>query len=208
MTVFFFFFDRSKELSVKAKGRGLCFLINSAWYREHSSSSHFALRSWNISLFSVIRSGCQEFTAVVTTVVYISPQADKDVALKQLHATITKAENSHPEAALIISIKSAVRAPHSAFVSGDKALEKEAWYDLCKTLKAAKRATWGQWFKTHVAGTRHNSDFRAKKCEVYVSHPSLPDMLCSFALVFGKCLISCASLLHWGTVRNVLSLHV
>jgi hypothetical protein len=40
---------------------------------------------------------------VIDTAVYIPPQADTTTALKELHWTLCKLENTHPEAALIVA---------------------------------------------------------------------------------------------------------
>ncbi len=45
----------------------------------------------------------REFTAIITTAVYIPPQANTDQALRELYGNISEQETAHPDAAFIIT---------------------------------------------------------------------------------------------------------
>lgn len=45
----------------------------------------------------------QEFTAVIATVVYFTPQTDKDMALYMLHDVLSVCQNKHLEAVVVVA---------------------------------------------------------------------------------------------------------
>ena len=44
----------------------------------------------------------REFTAIITTAVYIPPQANTDTAISELQEVINKQQHRHPAAAIIV----------------------------------------------------------------------------------------------------------
>ncbi|XP_049336921.1 uncharacterized protein LOC125802521 [Astyanax mexicanus] len=98
--------DRSKELSGKSKGGGVCFLINNAWCDRRNV--HFIESFCSPELEYLIIS-CQpvwlprEITGLCLAAVYIHPRADSEFALGKLHETINKQMTARPEAALIVA---------------------------------------------------------------------------------------------------------
>lgn len=93
-------------LSNKAKGGGVCFMINNKW-----------CIAWTVSTLS---SGCsphleylsikyrpfylpREFTSIIALAVYIPPHADTGTALSELHDVLYTLQNKHPYAALIVA---------------------------------------------------------------------------------------------------------
>ena len=80
-------------------------MVNKAWCKPVSVHSLKSFCSPDLEYLVLL---CRphwlprDFTAVICIAVYIPPQADTNVALKELYVTISKIENSHPEAALIV----------------------------------------------------------------------------------------------------------
>ncbi len=98
--------DRTKELTGKSRGGGVCFYINNSWCDERNLHSVKSFCSPDLEfhmllcrLFWLLR----EFTAIIITAVYIPPQANTDQALRELYRNISKQETANPDAAFIIT---------------------------------------------------------------------------------------------------------
>ena len=94
--------DRTAD-SGKHRGGGVCVMVNFSWATDIAVlASHCSpvleLLTVKIRPFYLPR----EFTAVIVSVVYIPPQADKATALDELYGIINGLENVHPEAAFIV----------------------------------------------------------------------------------------------------------
>ncbi len=79
--------DRTKELTGKSRGGGVCFYINNSWCDERNIHSIKSFCSPDLEFHTLL---CRpfwllrEFTAIIITAVYIPPQANTDQALKEL----------------------------------------------------------------------------------------------------------------------------
>ncbi len=97
--------DRSAEAG-KNKGGGVCFFINKKWCDSRNFSILSRSCSPHLEHLSII---CRpfylprEFTSIIVTAVYISPQADTILALSKLHDELSGYNNKHPDAAFIIA---------------------------------------------------------------------------------------------------------
>ncbi len=98
--------DRTKELTGKSRGGGVCFYINNSWCNERNIHSIKSFCSPDLEFHTLL---CRpfwlprEFTAIIITAVYIPPQANTDQALKELYRNISEQETVHPDAAFIIT---------------------------------------------------------------------------------------------------------
>ncbi len=98
--------DRTKELTGKSRGGGVCFYINNLWCDERNIHSIKSFCSPDLEFHMLL---CQpfwlprDFTAIIITAVYIPPQANTDQALKELYRNISEQETAHPDAAFIIT---------------------------------------------------------------------------------------------------------
>ncbi|XP_047657966.1 uncharacterized protein LOC113651947 isoform X2 [Tachysurus fulvidraco] len=98
--------DRTKELTGKSRGGGVCFFINNSWCDERNLHSIKSSCSPDLEFLMLL---CRpfwlprEFTAVIITAVYIPPQANTDQALKELYRNISEQETAHPDAAFIVT---------------------------------------------------------------------------------------------------------
>ncbi len=99
--------DRTKELTGKSRGGGVCFYINNSWCNERNLHSIKSFCSPDLEFHTLL---CRpfwllrEFTAIIITAVYIPPpQANTDQALKELYGNISEQETAHPDAAFIIT---------------------------------------------------------------------------------------------------------
>ncbi len=83
--------DRTKELTGKSSGGGICFYINNSWCDERNLRSIKSFCSPDLEFQMLL---CRpfwltrEFTAIIITAVYIPPQANTDQALKELYGNI------------------------------------------------------------------------------------------------------------------------
>ncbi len=97
--------DRTAEAG-KTKGGGVCFMINKKWCDPRNISIPSCSCSPHLEHLSII---CRpfylprEFSSIVITSVYISPQADTSLALSNLHDVLSGYNNKHPDAAFIIT---------------------------------------------------------------------------------------------------------
>ncbi len=97
--------DRTAEAG-KTKGGGVCFMINRKWCDPRNISILSRSCSPHLEHLSII---CRpfylprEFSSIVITSVYISPQADTSLALSNLHDVLSGYNNKHPDAAFIIA---------------------------------------------------------------------------------------------------------
>ena len=97
--------DRTKELTGKSRGGGVCFFINNSWCDERNLHSIKSFCSPDLEFHMLL---CRpfwlprEFTAVIITAVYIPPQANTDQALKELYGNISEQETAYPDAAFIV----------------------------------------------------------------------------------------------------------
>ncbi len=98
--------DRTKELTGKSRGGGVCFFINNSWCDERNLHSIKSFCSPDLEFHMLL---CRpfwlprEFTAIIITAVYIPPQANTDQALKELYGNISEQETACPEAAFIVT---------------------------------------------------------------------------------------------------------
>ncbi len=80
--------DRTKELTGKSRGGGVCFYINNSWCNERNIHSIKSFCSPDLEFHTLL---CRpfwlprDFTAIIITAVYIPPQANTDQALKELY---------------------------------------------------------------------------------------------------------------------------
>ncbi len=97
--------DRTKELTGKSRGGGVCFYINNSWCDERNIHSIKFFCSPDLEFHTLL---CRpfwltrEFTAIIITAVYIPPQANTDQALRELYRNISEQETANPDAAFII----------------------------------------------------------------------------------------------------------
>ncbi len=97
--------DRTAEAG-KTKGGGVCFMINRKGCDPRNISILSRSCSPHLEHLSII---CRpfylprEFSSIVITSVYISPQADTSLALSNLHDVLSGYNNKHPDAAFIIA---------------------------------------------------------------------------------------------------------
>eukprot|EP00061_Rhincodon_typus_P005869 g25897.t1 len=90
--------------SGKAKGGGVCFLINISWclyiatLASHCSSDleYLTIRCYPCYL-------PQEFTSTILTAVYIPPHVDVKKALDEIYTTTNALETKFPEALFIVT---------------------------------------------------------------------------------------------------------
>ncbi len=98
--------DRTKELTGKSRGGGVCFFINNSWCDEMNLHSIKSFCSPDLEFHMLL---CRpfwlprEFTAIIITAVYIPPQANTDQALKELYGNISEQETAYPDAAFIVT---------------------------------------------------------------------------------------------------------
>ncbi len=96
--------DRTAEAG-KTKGGGVCFFINKKWCDPRNISILSRSCSPHLEHLSII---CpfylpREFSSIVVSAVYISPQADTSLALSILHDKLSGYINIHPDTACIIA---------------------------------------------------------------------------------------------------------
>ncbi len=98
--------DRTKELTGKSRGGGVCFFINNSWCDERNLHSIKSFCSPDLEFHMLL---CRpfwlprEFTAIIITAVYIPPQANTDQALRELYGNISEQETTYPDAAFVIT---------------------------------------------------------------------------------------------------------
>ncbi len=98
--------DRTKELTGKSRGGGVCFYINNLWCDERNIHSIKSFCSPDLEFHTLL---CRpfwlprEFTAIIITAVYIPPQANTDQALRELYRNISEQETAHPDAAFVVT---------------------------------------------------------------------------------------------------------
>ncbi len=84
--------DRTKELTGKSRGGGVCFYITNSWCDERNIHSIKSFCSPDLEFHMLLCRAFwlpREFTAIIITAVYIPPQANTDQALKELYGNIT-----------------------------------------------------------------------------------------------------------------------
>ncbi len=98
--------DRTKELTGKIRGEGICFFVNNSCCDEKNLHSIKSFCSPDLEFHMLL---CRpfwlpgEFTAIIITTVYITPQANTDQALKELYGNISEQENAYPNAAFVVT---------------------------------------------------------------------------------------------------------
>ncbi len=98
--------DRTKELTGKSRGGGICFFINNSWCDERNLHSIKSFCSPDLEFHMLL---CRpfwlpkEFTVIIITAVYIPPQANTDQALKELYGNISEQETAYPNAVFIVT---------------------------------------------------------------------------------------------------------
>ncbi len=96
--------DRTKELTGKSRGGGICFYIKNCDERNLHSIKSFCSTDLEFQMllcrpFWLPR----EFTAIIITAVYIPPQANTDQALKELYGDISEQETARPDAPFVVT---------------------------------------------------------------------------------------------------------
>ncbi len=98
--------DRTKELIGKSRGGGVCFFINNLWCDERNL---YSIKSFCFPDLEFHMLQCRpfwllrEFTAIITTAVYIPPKANTDQVLKELYGNISEQELAHPDIAFVVT---------------------------------------------------------------------------------------------------------
>ncbi len=98
--------DRTKELTGKSRGGGICFFINNSWCDGRNLHSIKSFCSPDLEFHMLL---CRpfwlprEFTVIIITAVYIPLQANTDQALKELYGNISEQETAYPDAAFIVT---------------------------------------------------------------------------------------------------------
>lgn len=98
--------DRSSELLVKSRGRGVCLYVNNQWCHTDHVPMKERVCSPHVELLAV---GCRpyylprEFSSVIVIVVYIPPSAHAKLATDAIHKVTTDLLNRSPESAVVIS---------------------------------------------------------------------------------------------------------
>ncbi|XP_036439332.1 uncharacterized protein LOC118816846 [Colossoma macropomum] len=98
--------DRTKQLSGKSKGGGVCFLINNAWCDRRNVHFIESFCSPDLEFLTVFCRPAwlpREIMGLCLAAVYTPPQADSDLALGKLHEAISKQMTARLEAALIVA---------------------------------------------------------------------------------------------------------
>ncbi len=98
--------DRTKELTGKSRGGGVCFYINNLWCDERNIHSIKSFCSPDLEFHTLLCRPfwlARDFTAIIITAVYIPPQANTDQALRELYRNISEQETAHPDAAFVIT---------------------------------------------------------------------------------------------------------
>ncbi len=97
---------RTKELTGKSRGGGICFYINNSWCDERNLHSIKSFCSLDLEFHMLL---CQpfwlprEFTAIIITAAYIPSQANTDQALKELYGNMSEQKTMHPDAAFVVT---------------------------------------------------------------------------------------------------------
>ncbi|KAF0029423.1 hypothetical protein F2P81_018528 [Scophthalmus maximus] len=97
--------DRT-EKSGKTRGGGVCFMTNNNWCSPKGTKILSSSCSPHLEHLTIM---CRpiflpnEFTSVISTAVYIPPQANTDKALSVLHDVTIGLQTRHPDAALIMA---------------------------------------------------------------------------------------------------------
>uniref|UniRef100_A0A3B4TE14 Reverse transcriptase domain-containing protein n=1 Tax=Seriola dumerili TaxID=41447 RepID=A0A3B4TE14_SERDU len=96
--------DRTADDSGKTRGGGLSIYVNKAWCTDTSIiESHCSPDLEYLMVKSRPFYLPREFTSTVVTAAYIPPDANAKLAMKELHAAISKQQTLHPEAAFIVA---------------------------------------------------------------------------------------------------------
>ena len=95
--------DRSSKLSGKAKGGGVCIMINERWCTNSTELTHVC--SPHLEYLTV---KCRpsflprEFASIIMICVYIPPEANANTTIAELANYVSSVENSHPDPAVIV----------------------------------------------------------------------------------------------------------
>ena len=95
--------DRSSKLSGKAKGGGVCIMINERWCTNYTELTHVG--SPHLEYLTV---KCRpsflprEFASIIMICVYIPPEANANTTKAELANYVSSVENSHPDTAIIL----------------------------------------------------------------------------------------------------------
>ena len=96
--------DRVSDVTRKTRGGGVCILVNDRWATDVKVLS----KTCSANLEALIIS-CRpfylprEFSCVISVAVYIPPDGNAGAAIAQLYEEITKAENTNPDAFVVIA---------------------------------------------------------------------------------------------------------
>lgn len=138
---------RTADSSGKTRGGGLCIFIHNACCTDCVITERYC--SLNVEFLMV---KCRpdylprEVTSVIVTAVYTQPDANAKLAMKELHASISKQQTTHTEAAFIVAgdfhhsnLKKVLPKFHqnvSCHTRGDKTLDQ-----VYSNIPGAYRAT-------------------------------------------------------------------
>ncbi|KAK0137856.1 hypothetical protein N1851_025938 [Merluccius polli] len=95
--------DRSFKLSRKAKGGGVCIMINERWCTNSTELTHVC--SPHLEYLTV---KCRpsflprEFASIILICIYIPPEANANTTIAELANYVSSVENSHPDTAIIV----------------------------------------------------------------------------------------------------------
>ncbi len=98
--------DRTRDLTGKSRGGGICFYINNSWCDERNLHCIKSFYSPDLEFHMLL---CRpfwlprKFTAIIITAVYILPQANTDQALKELYGYISEQKTVLPDAAFVVT---------------------------------------------------------------------------------------------------------
>ena len=95
--------DRSSKLSGKAKGGGVCIMINERWCTNSTELTHVC--SPHLEYLTV---KCRpsflprEFVSIIMICVYIPPEANANTTIAELANYVSSVKNSHSDTAVIV----------------------------------------------------------------------------------------------------------
>ena len=146
--------DRLADDSGKTRGGGLCIYINNAWCMNSTTTeSHCSPNAEFLMVKCRPYYLPRELTSIILTAVYIPPDANARLAMKELSAAINKHQNKHPEAAFIVAgdfnhtnLKTVLPRFHqhvSCHTRGDKTLD-HVYSNLAGAYKATPLPHIGQ----------------------------------------------------------------
>ena len=96
--------DRSKELTGKEKGGGVCVYVKDTWCTDAKSIGSLCCPDVEFVMIQLRPFWLpREFSAVIFIGVYIHPRASIDTALNELHKAISEKETAQPECVFVVA---------------------------------------------------------------------------------------------------------